>query len=234
MKNEDNNYKNIEIEETSDIVQRDIVSSHLNKVATVFIVVSIVFAAHSLYSIIKFLADDSIPLVNCPKSFVLDAPVLMKPLRDEAPLVQDRWIRGFIRRFITSQFPRTAQDVKPFFEYVINHSTGYINQKYKSLLIEEEEMKSFIGNGFNYRFYPKVTDGDSLKIRKTDKPNVLVVEIDGFLVKKMAKVTERFTPTLKYTIEIVKPTSKNPEGINVVDADIEIITDYISGTKKSL
>ena len=234
MDENDNNLKNIDEKETYDLVERDRASTRVNAVAYLFVAISLAYALHSVYSIGQYLIDDSVPLVNCPKTYALDAPVIMQTIRSDSIQSQDRWIRGFMRRFITSQFPRTSEDVTPFFKYVIEHSAGMVQRKYKSLLVEENEIKAFIGYGFNYRFYPKFTDGSELKIRKTDNPKQVIVEIDGFLVKKMAKVTKRYSPTMKYKLEIGTPTLKNPEGITVLETDIEQITDYISGTKEKL
>ena len=90
-----------------------------------------------------------------------------------------------------------------------------------------------VKNGFYYRFYPK-SDND-LRIRTVQgKNNQWIVEIDGYLIKRMSVTQERYTPTLRYTVEAGTPTIDNPEGLYVIEGDVEQITDYVSGRKESL
>lgn len=236
MDNEQNDIDIIDESDTKEMVERQIASNLLIRLSYLFIALSIVYAVHSIGSIFKYATDNSVPLVNCPLAYELDAPVLMKPLRDENPKAKDRWIRGFIRRYIQSQFPRNSEDFTAFTTYVANHSKYAVKDKYESLLIDKEQIMKFIEAQFFYKFYPKfgLGDGSDIRIRANDIPDQYVVEVDGYLIKRMNKIQERFTPTLRYVVEMGKPTLQNPEGIYVVDANIEQITDYVSGTKENL
>jgi hypothetical protein len=226
----------IDDNDTKDLRERSTENSKLSFLVFVFAALSVVMAIYSAYSIIYFTTDRSVPLVACPRNFVLDAPVLMKTIREETPIVQDRWIRGFTRRFIEAQFPRTGLDVKPFFSYVSTHSDGDVHTKFSSLLEEHVEVEHIVSGGSFYRFYPKHVElsSSAVRIRAVTPGKEWVVEVDGYLVKKMGQVTERFTPTLRYTVESKKPTIENPEGLYVTEGTIEQITDYVSETKEKL
>jgi len=155
-------------------------------------------------------------------------------LKEEGIKEKDRWVRGFVRRFILAQFPRTKEDVKKSFKYVKDHSTDSVRFKYEKLLSDAEKISENI-DGTHYQFYPKVSDsGYDLRIRKGDSSDEWVVEIDGYLVKKMNNNEERYFPTLKYKIKAGKATLQNPEGLYVVEANIERIVDYVSGKKENL
>jgi hypothetical protein len=228
--------QNLDPNDTKELLQREVESTFLSRISLIFVAFSIVYCVHSIMNIGFFLTDNSVPLVVCPRNFVVDAPVLMKPIRDEGAIVQDRWIRGFIRRYITSQMPRTAKDVEPFFKYALNHSDGLIKEKYQAFVKDKEEIQILIGSGSFYRFYPKHIDQGqpSIRIRGTDTVGQWVVEVDGYLIKKMSNIQERYTPTLRYTVEAGKPTIQNPEGLYVIDGTFEQITDYVSNTKEKL
>lgn len=215
------------------IADREVLTAGLRNLAGVFIGLSLVILVHALYTTYQMLTDRTVPVVVCPRTFELDAPVLMKTIDAKGLTAQDRWIRGFVRRFITHQFPRTLEDTQPFFEYVEKHSKGSINYKYRTLLKDITDIKDMVKNGFYYRFYPSSTS--DLRIRTVQgTTNQWVVEIDGYLVKKLSITQERYTPTLRYTIESGQPTIDNPEGLYVIDGDIEQITDYVSGRKEKL
>lgn len=215
------------------IAKREVLTAGLRNLAGIFIGLSLVILAHALYTTYQMLTDRTVPVVVCPRTFDLDAPVLMKTIDAKGLTAQDRWIRGFVRRFVTHQFPRTVEDTKPFFEYVEKHSKGSINYKYRSLLKDITDIQDMVKNGFFYRFYP--SSNSDLRIRTVQgTTNQWIVEIDGYLVKKLSITQERYTPTLRYTIESGQPTIDNPEGLYVIDGDIEQITDYVSGRKENL
>jgi hypothetical protein len=226
----------IDEQETKELRERSTENSKLTLIVLLFAALSIVVAGYSVSSILYFLTDRSVPLVACPRNFVLDAPILMKTIRSETPLVQDRWLRGFTRRFIEAQMPRTAADVKPFFSYVSSHSEGDVNTKFSALLAEHGEVEQIVGGGSFYRFYPKHVSLSSspVRIRTVEPGKEWVVEVDGYLVKKMGQVTERFTPTLRYTVEARQATIENPEGLFVTEGTIEQFTDYVAETKEKL
>ena len=215
------------------LAQKEVLNTQLKNLAGVFIGLSLIIIAHAVSTTYNMLTDNSVPVVVCPRTFELDAPVIMNTIDAAGIKSQDRWIRGFVRRFITKQFPRTKQDAKPFFEYIIAHSKGEIKYKYQNLMQDVEGISDFIDLGFFYRFYPK--SEQELRIRPVqDRTDQWVIELDGFLIKRMGDVQERYNPTLRYTVEAGTPTLENPEGLYVVAGDIEQITDYVSGRKESL
>lgn len=220
-------------EALKDLVEQEVLTGGLRTLSAIFIGLALLIGFHSVYTIVKMLGDRSLPLVVCPREYTLDAPVVMKTIERSSIKSQDRWIRGFMRRFLTYQFPRSVQDVKPFFNYIYNHSKGDINLKFESYLKDVEAIQDMVKYGNYFRFYPK--DSKDLRIRPVDGyTNRWVVEIDGYLIKKMSLTTERFTPVLRYTVESGEPTMDNPEGLYVIEGNIEQYVDYVSGKKENL
>jgi hypothetical protein len=186
---------------------------------------------HAFVSIYSLWTDKSIPLVVCPRSFELDAPVLMKTITDvESSYIQDRWIRGFIRRYVLNSYPRTEADAEPFYTYLQNHSKGAVQTKYEAYLNQIEEIKVRIASGNTLRFY--ATNSQDVRIRKNANSGEWTVEIDGYLVKNYGGRQERSIKTLRYTVEAGSATRINPDGLYVTDADLEMLTDYVSGKKE--
>ncbi len=220
--------------ETTDLIENHAASRALSRISFVFVAFSIAFTLHSVYSIMRYLTDKSVPLVVCPRSYYLDAPILLQPVRTADAFVRDRWIRSFMRRFVTSSFPRVSKDIRPFWEYVASHSTGAVMRKYRKRLKEEREIAIAIDGGFHYRFYPK-TDPTAFRIRPdAENKDEWTIEIDGYMVKKLGMLQERYTPTLKYKVAAVRPDIDNPEGLVVIESSIEQITDYVTGSKEKL
>ncbi len=230
----DNNKESLERDDAlENIAKREVLSGQLKTLAGIFIGLSLIIIAHAVITTVKMLSDRTVPVVVCPRSFDLDAPVLMPTINTKGKQTQDRWIRGFVRRFITMQFPRTKEDTKPFFEYVVNHSRGDIQYKFMTLLKDVEDVSNMVKNGTYYKFYPK--SESEIRIRTVQgNATQWVVEVDGYLIKRMSMTQERYTPTLRYTIEAGEPTIDNPEGLYVIEGDVEQITDYVSGRKESL
>lgn len=220
-------------EQIKDLAEQEVLSTKLVILFTIFVSLSIGIIAHAGYSVYAMLADKTIPVVVCPVEYNLDAPVVMKTIDKSSAKVTDRWIRGFMRRFITYQFPRKGVEAKPFFTYLANHSKDHVQLKYQELVDEIKQITDFIEGGFYYRFYP--TDSKQMRISKNESSkNLWTVEIDGFLIKKMGNKEERYNPTLKYVVESGESNIDNPEGLYVIDANLEQITDYVSGNKTSL
>jgi hypothetical protein len=223
----------INVDETKDLIENHAASKALSRIAFLFVAFSIGFTVHSAYTIVKYLTDRSVPLVVCPRSYNLDAPILLQPVRTADAFVRDRWIRAFMRRFITSSFPRVSKDIRPFWEYVASHSTGTVMRKYRKMLNEEREIAVSVDAGYHYSFYPK-SDTSAFRIRPSGPPNEWTVEVDGFMVKRLGIVQERYSPTLRYKVSAVTPDMDNPEGLVVTDGSIEQITDYVTGSKEKL
>lgn len=198
---------------------------------SIFIGLSLLLLFQALYSIFEFATDDSIPLVSCPKSYELNAPVILKSV-SSSELTTDRWIRGFIGRYMKYQFPRTGEDAEKFFTYVKNHSTGSIKRKYQSYLKEMENIEKLINSGFYYKVYAK--NSTEVRIRSIDNEENKrwIVEVDSYIVNMAGLDQVRTNPTLRYTVEAGKPTLTNPEGLYVVKSNMDEKVDYVSGREK--
>jgi hypothetical protein len=235
----------IDTKDTQDIIDRDNASSALARTSMVFAGVAIFFCIFNLTSIVHYLRDDTVPLVDCPRSFELDAPVIMKTISSGKAEIQDRRLRGFIRRYITAQLPRTEEDVVPFFTFIVDHSTNFVKDRYESFLNSKLDISNFIKSGYYMRFYPKFalssvenknpegTSDSGLRIRKSDTPDLYIIEQDGYLVKRMGKVQERTNIVLRYEVKTGQQTRLNPEGLYVVGGTIDKITDFITGNKET-
>ena len=230
----DNNHNLPETEDAlKKLAEQEILTGGLKTLAGIFIGLALGIAGHASMSTFNMLTDRSVPVVVCPRNFDLDSPVLMKTIEDKGVKNQDRWIRGFMRRFITMQFPRSEKDVPTFFDYIVKHSKGNVQYKFKTLLKDKEDIADMVKNGYYYKFYPK--NSLELRIRTVQgKTNQWIVELEGYLVKRMSVTQERFTPTLRYTVESGEPTIDNPEGLYVIEGEVEQITDYVSGRKENL
>ena len=209
--------------------ERDKARSLAINTLSLFIGLSALILFHALYSMYDFATDDSVPLVVCPRSFELDAPVLMEKIGEET-LTQDRWLRGFVRRFVTYQFPRTEDDAPKFYEYVKNHSVGAVHQKYLAYVKDIDSIKALIGDGYFYKFHPK--NSQDIAIRKPNEDMEWIVEIDGWIVARYGMEIERFAKTLRYRIKFGKPTITIPEGLYVAESSVDEILDYVSGRTK--
>lgn len=213
---------------------------HLERSSTlswviVFIALSVALIIHSGWSLIKMVTDDSIPLVVCPRTYDLDRPVLLETIEEKNELyVQDRWIRGFIRTYVMSLFPRTAEDANKFFSYIRDHSSGSVRIKYQGYLDDIKGIEDRIKSGSLIKFYPKT--GDGLRIRPTQKAGrqtEWVVEVDGYLNKGYENNAERTLPKVRFTVKAATPTKENPEGLVVSDLIIDdTIADLMSNRQK--
>jgi len=221
-------------DEADFIVKKDVEYSLFLRILIFLIAICIVYIYHTTTSIIKYITDDSIPVVSCPKEYVVDSPIVMKTMNEVSAKEKDRWVRGFMRRVLLAQFPRTKDDVGRSFKYMVDHSKDEVNSKYSALYNDYEPISRYIESMY-YRFYPKMNDsGYEMRIRKGATENEWFVEIDGYLIKRMSNNEERYFPTLKYKIVAGKATMQNPEGLYVTEATMERITDYVSGKKENL
>lgn len=216
--------------ELRSLIEEDAHSNRLTVMASLFLAFALFVGGHSIYKIIQLSVDNSVPIVNCPKAYSLDAPVILKPVAESETKNKDRWVRGFVRRFVHNQFPRVKEDVAPFLSWVTAHTRGGIHSKYGELARNSSTVENMVDNGYFFRFYPK--DSEDVRIRASDVPGKWVVEIEGYLIKRTGSTEERTSPTLRYEIEADKATLDNPEGLYVTSTNIEVITDYVSGRKK--
>lgn len=219
----------IEFEQTEDLIKFGSEKSKLVILISVFIAFSIFITVHALYSIYDQWTDKSIPLTICPKSFENDSPVIMTPINQtDKTYVQDRWIRGFVRKIVLNSYPRTPEDASKFFDYMASVSEGSVQKKYLSFIDDIESIQAYMKAGNSIRFYPK--NSAETRIRLVS-PGKWVVEIDGFLLKNQGGGQERSTPTLRYVVEARPATRQNPNGLVIVESNTDLIADYVSGRK---
>lgn len=189
----------------------------------------LLLSVHFVWDISSKASDRSIPLVECPKSYELDSPVILPVLREASAKSKDQWIRGFVRKFVIRQFPRNQKDSEMFFKHVASRSQGDVKKMYEKRLDNIEKFNALLNDGFLYSFYPK----NSLDVRIRAQGNGRwVVEIDGTLVHQMREQEVRTFPTLRYVIEAGPVTLENPEGLYVIEANIDQYADFVSGEKK--
>nr|BFD64832.1 hypothetical protein BdHM001_35130 [Bdellovibrio sp. HM001] len=194
-----------------------------------FMAMMFVIGAYCLISIGNKLQDETIPVVICPKTYNLDSPVLLPVVRSGSIAEKDRYVKGFIRKLVINQFPRNAEDAKEFYTYVANRSKGSFGNLYKKLSKNDKAAANLISSGFYLSFYPK--DSQSIRVRATSAGSQWRVEIDGYMVKKMAEDEVRKVVTLQYTVESGDVTISNPEGLYVTDSNTEEYKDFISEQK---
>jgi hypothetical protein len=217
-----------------DLAYNEVLTDQLIILFGIFIALSFAVIGHTIYSVVEMTNDKSIPVVICPRNYELDAPVVMKTLKASTPRETDKWIRGFLRRYVTYQMPRKGAEVNKFFDYVAKHSAENtaVKNKYESMRDESKEIAEIVEHGTYYMFYP-TSSTDGVRIREKGS-NEWAVEVDGYLVKRVNGNEQRYTPTLKYLIKAGAATYENPEGLYVTEANIEEITDYVAGNTKKI
>jgi hypothetical protein len=221
----------IEQDELKPLVEKEAATNWLSIVSGAFLAIATFVSISSILSIIEISQDDTIPLVVCPEVYDIDSPVLMKTVSSSSPEMKDKWIKGFVRRFLQAQFPRSSQDAEAHVDYVLNHSKGNVKSVYKGYMDQIVDFKGLIDQGFYYAFYPNNTL--DVRIRSTGNGGEWAVEIDGFMVRTAGSKEERTTPTLNYVIKTGDHTMKNPEGLYVTESNIIEIADYVSGRRDS-
>lgn len=220
----------LEQDELKPLLEREAATNWLLIVSGIFLAVATFVSISSFLNIISILNDDTIPLVTCPRVYELDSPVLLKTVANSPKEVKDKWIKGFMRRFIQAQFPRSAEDAEKHLKFIVNHSTGSVQNAYEGYLDELEEFKGLLKQNFYYAFYPNNTL--DVRIRSTGSSGEWAVEIDGFMIRYASSKEERTTPTLRYTVKAGDHTMENPEGLYVTDSNILEIADYVSGREE--
>ena len=210
------------------LLERDAHFSNVHYFYMAVVSFSIVISCFGLYYGIHYIIDDEVPVVECPASYTLDAPVTLPPISKQSAKQKDSWIKGFMRRYINSSFPRKPEDVVEFLTFVANHSTGAVNVKYKNLLNASDRYKDEVLSR-SIRFYP--SGNEKFRIRQI-KGDSWSVEIDGFLVKQVGDAENREQVVLKYDVEGVVQTAENPEGL-VVTYEDRIYTDFVTGNQEA-
>lgn len=220
-----------EKDELGPLIEKEAASNWLNILAGTFLAIAAFLSINCFLDIVHILNDESIPMVVCPKTFELDSPVLMKTISLASPEAKDKWIKGFIRRFINAEFPRSIEESKTSLKYVVDHSKGAIRSQFEGYLDKVEDFNNLMLQGFYFSFYPN--NSLDVRIRASGSKGEWVVEVDGFLIRQVGNKEERSTPTLRYVVRVGDHTMDNPEGLYVVDGNVSDIADYVSGRKGS-
>jgi hypothetical protein len=198
----------------------------LRRLSGILIGCLILMIVHIGYSIVKMYWDDSLPLVQCPTSFYLDKPTLLKKV--SKPIIVDNMIKSFSMTYLMSMYPRTKADAKPFFKYVASHSEGFRKKRYEARVNDTEEVEKNIEMGRFAKFW--IEDSEKILIRKIDGRNLAwKVSINGYLHKRSDGDFEKLQPRIELTVSAVEPTLDNAEGLVVEDLEGSQIKDPVSG-----
>jgi hypothetical protein len=219
----------IEKDELSPLIEKESANNWLNIVMGLFLAVATFLSINCFIDIIHILNDDTIPMVVCPKSFEIDSPVLMKTINLSSAEAKDKWIKGFMRRFVQAQFPRNPSEAEASLKYVVEHSQKDIHARYGGYLNKLEDFQNLLTQGYYYSFYPN--NSLDIRIRASGAKGEWAVEIDGFMIRTAINKEDRTTPTLRYVVRAGDHTMQNPEGLYVVDGNLLEIADYVSGRK---
>lgn len=227
MNNDDNDEKIIIDEQDISGLSENIHSQErLKRLSGILIGCLLLMIVHITYSLVKMYWNDSIPLVQCPTSFYLDKPTLLKKV--SKPVIVDNMIKSFSMTYLMSMYPRTKEDAKPFFEYVASHSDGFRKKRYEARVNDIEEVQKNIEMGRFAKFW--IENSDKVLIRKIDGRNLAwKVAINGYLHKRSDGDFEKLQPRIELTVSAVEPTLDNPEGLIVEDIEGSQIKDPVSG-----
>lgn len=229
-KNNEEQEELVNQEDLVELLENDVEKQRLLTLSGVVLGLSVLMILHNFYSIIKMVTDDSIPLVNCPRTFELDKPVLLKSVYSSKISI-DNHIRGFSISFVRSLFPRSVEDLEPFYNYVINHSDGYFKKRYEARLEDKKKIKDNIEVGIYSKFW--IANSQKIQIRPLDgKTGQWKVIILGYLHKRLSGGEfEKLQPRIELVVKAVKPTITNPEGLIVDEFVMKQINDPISGSE---
>ena len=194
------------------------------------IAVTLVFfkLSYSFYQLFSVYTDDSAIVGVCPRAYDLDSPVKMDLLGKNHNL-KDKWLKGFVRKVLTYNYPRSGNDVEVFYKYLSSHSLGSDKIKYLARLDEISEIKRSLESGNFAKFYPE--DSKDVKIRPLDE-NTWKVQIDGYLKQRLDGKVSVTTPTISFEVETGKITKDNPEGLYFSNYQVEEIYDFVTGRKR--
>lgn len=220
------------ISELKDLAAKEDSFSATTFLVALLLSISVMTSIYSIYSIVTKLGDHTIPLVQCPKSYDLDSPVILPVIRDTSIFSKDKWVRGFIRKYVTHQFPRNEADAESSLKYVSGRSSGKIKDLYEGRLNNIDKFKTLFRQGYYYSFYAKdIEDGKDIRIRR-DGIGTWAIEVDGYMVHRLRENEVRTTPTLRYTVKSGPVTLENPEGLYVTWSNQDEYKDPVSGEKQ--
>lgn len=186
----------------------------------------------------KLVSDESLQVFACPTSRELDAPVAMKRLRDFGSRDVEAYIRGFVRRYVRSMYPKNSQEASYMYKWVANHSLGNLKIKYRGYDNDHEKIGDDLDNGKSTDFFPAraTADKDGFRISKKDGYDTKwVVEIEGFLNDRKSMVNDdRGVVTLRLHIELGEVLLHGSQsGLYVSEVEITNMYDPVSnGIKK--
>lgn len=218
-------------DDIKDLVDKESAKGGLTKMAGILVALVVAMMMHNAWSIYLMLFDDTIPLVQCPKEFDLDRPVILKRFDSMTKVDTDNWVKGFVINYVNKLYPRTAEDAKPFFEYIRDHSTGLMSRKYAARVSEIDSIKKEITSGSFVKFW--VTNSESIKIRKVSEGEWSVV-VYGYLHKRSNGNLQKAQPRVELTVDSVGASRSNPEGLVVSEIRVVQISDPISGAEIEL
>lgn len=224
----------IESGELSELKIKDQEESNLAKILGIVVGLILVSIVHNFYSMYEMWTDDSVSFVQCPRQFNLDRPVILKKMENASILQQDNWVRSFAINFAMKLYPRAVEDAEPFFEYIANHTEGYLQKKYLARVDKIDVIQKDIGIGSYRKFY--IDNSNEIKIRSVKNANgsSWKIIINGYLHTKKLAEMEKTQPRLELLIRTVPPTITNPEGLLVENFNLIYIKDPISGEEVNL
>jgi hypothetical protein len=228
----DDDKLNEEINVESDLVElldKEEVKLISVKLFVISFFIFILITAINLWESYSKLSDERIQVVSCPKSFENNSPVLLKVIRDVPASQKDKWVKSFISKFFINQFPINVADAEASLKYVVDHSTGSVNDLYETRLDNIKEFQTIMEDGYFFEAYPK----NSYDIRIRAKNNKLfVVQFEAYLIHHVNGGKVGKTIMMNYEVEIGDVTLSNPEGLYVSETNLESYKDYITGEKK--
>jgi hypothetical protein len=182
-------------------------------------------------------SDRSIIKTIVPYSVELDAPILLKNLKESSKIVKSNYLKGYVRSVMKCLFPRNEQDAKLFMDkcFVYFDSSGPIKREIGRRIGAMEAYLESVKGGYFYRFYESKTSG-GWKINYFTDEDKWVATIESFLVKHdgSSKVEYRYNPTIYIEFESDDETIENPYGLLITKFEMRQITDYVTGDYKLL
>jgi hypothetical protein len=217
-----------------DILETETVASNQIILSSIVIVISVLIILYKLV-FLSFLmpkkGDEPVVIVECPKNSVMDVPILLRHIPDLSNKQRDSYVAGVVRNYLIYKYPRTKQDVKPFLEYDVAHTTGTLKYYYKSLLENYEQVETLIGDGFGYYFYP--TSSQDIRIEMINETK-WKVQVPGYLLVSKQGGIKRTNPTIDMTLEACKSSMSNPQGLCLSYDDEWEYGSVLGGKKESL
>lgn len=186
---------------------------------------------------IQNLNDDELQVYSCPVNYFQDAPVVLNEIKHESVDSVEKYLRGFIRQYLRSIYPKNSNEAKDMYLFAGNHSTGGLRQKYLSMAKDHKMIGKELDSGRYTDFFPAgpITEKNSINISMKSE-GVWSVEIEGYLNdKKGEKRDDRGAVTIKLTVE--KGEAKlngSYSGLYVSSFDIIAVKDQISGNEEKI